>query len=362
MTSEPLLTREEFVRRVFARDGHACVVCGAHASDGVRLDAHHIIERRLFPDQGYYLSNGATLCDRGQEGCHWKAESTLISVEDLRRLCGIKARIVPPNMYADLEHTYDKWGNLVLPSGQRTRGPLFEDGSVQKVLAPVLHLFTDRVKYPRTYHLPFSPGATEDDRVLPDCSVFEGREVVVTRKMDGENTTCYPDAGLHARSIDGRHHFTRTHAKRFWSERAHDLPPGWRLCGENLYQVHSLRYDNLPGYLLGFSIWNEANICLSWDETLEWFELLSVPCVPVLWRGVFDEAAIRALHRSPDDDDRHEGYVVRLADAFAYRDFHRAVAKFVRPGHVQTTRHWRQGWRDDPNGLAPSPDGLARVS
>lgn len=61
-----LLTRDEFRRAVFARDGYRCAACGARPSDialVVDLDAHHIMERRLFPDGGYYLDNGATLCD-----------------------------------------------------------------------------------------------------------------------------------------------------------------------------------------------------------------------------------------------------------------------------------------------------------
>ena len=35
-----------------------------------------------------------------------------------------------------------------------------------------------------------------------------------------------------------------------------------------------------------------------------------------------------------------EGYVVRLAGRFAYADFARSVAKWVRSGHVQTDQHW----------------------
>ena len=81
------------------------------------------------------------------------------------------------------------------------RGELFGDESVQKILDSVLCEFTTRVKYPRTWHLPWSPGATADDRVLDSVSHFYGREIVVTTKMDGECTTMYSDF-LHARSID----------------------------------------------------------------------------------------------------------------------------------------------------------------
>jgi hypothetical protein len=48
-----------------------------------------------------------------------------------------------------------------------------------------------RVRYPRTPHLPWSPGATDDDERILDASALEGREVVVTEKLDGETTTLY---------------------------------------------------------------------------------------------------------------------------------------------------------------------------
>ena len=49
----------------------------------------------------------------------------------------------------------------------------------------------ERVKYPRTYHLPYSKGYTSDDKVLTSDNQFQTMDVVVTEKMDGENTTIY---------------------------------------------------------------------------------------------------------------------------------------------------------------------------
>jgi len=43
---------------------------------------------------------------------------------------------------------------------------------------------TDRVKYPRTMHLPWSPGLQNDDRVIKSLDRLIGRTVVVTEKMD----------------------------------------------------------------------------------------------------------------------------------------------------------------------------------
>ena len=94
-TSE-VLTREAFRGSVFLRDGYRCVLCGR----GAPIDAHHIIERRLWDDGGYYLENGATLCDDryGSIGCHKKAEQTVISCDEISAAAGIR-RILCRTIY-----------------------------------------------------------------------------------------------------------------------------------------------------------------------------------------------------------------------------------------------------------------------
>jgi hypothetical protein len=324
-----LLTREEFRDAVFGRDRHVCVFCRQPA-----VDAHHILERRLWPDGGYYLENGVAVCAEHHLSC----ERTEISVAEVRRACGLDSACLPPQLEAS--QAYDKWGNPELPNGQRLKGELFFDENVQKTLAGAgkLSLFAPWVKYPRTYHLPWSPGRGTDDRVLVSLASFAESEVVATEKMDGENTTLYSDH-THARSLDSRSHPARDWLKQYWSGFARDIPPGWRICGENLYARHSLSYCALPSYFLGFSIWNERNVALSWDETLEWFSLLRIEPVPLLYRGAFDESRLRAL-ASPAQTLAREGYVVRVAGEIPYAAFRRSVAKFVRAGHVQTSEHW----------------------
>lgn len=336
-----LLTRDEFRTQVFERDKGRCVVCGEPA-----VDAHHILERRLFPDGGYYLDNGASVC--GQ--CHINCEATVLSVEELRQHAKISRAVLPPQLDAD--GCYDKWGNPVLANGQRLRGELFQDENVQKILkvGGVLGLFTTWVKYPRTYHLPWSPGVGSDDRIIEDLSHFTGEEVVVTEKMDGECTTLYRDH-WHARSVDSKSHPTRSWVANYWGGIAQDIPEGWRVCGENLYATHSIKYSDLRSYFLGFSLWDDRNFCRGWDETQEWFSLLGIESVPVLYRGRFDERRIKALSEDPRLKDRghHEGYVVRLAAAFPASRFRHAVAKYVRADHVQTSGDWLNRGRFETN-------------
>jgi len=171
-----LLTRDQFRESVFSRDNNLCVICGEKAQD-----AHHILERRLFPDEGYYIDNGASLCG----SCHLEAESTEISCDEIREKAGIKNVVLPPHLYRD--NIYTKWGDIILPNKQRVKGELFFDESVQKIIKPYLDLYCQYVKYPRTYHCPWSPGLTKDDKVHPNMDYFQDKEIVVTIKMDGEN-------------------------------------------------------------------------------------------------------------------------------------------------------------------------------
>lgn len=191
-------------------------------------------------------------------------------------------------------------------------------------------------KYPGTPHLPWSQAVTEDDVRVQSVSIFERSEVVVTEKMDGENTTLYNDY-LHARSLDSRNHLSRNWVKQWHASIASDIPPQWRICGENLYARHSVAYDDLVSYFYGFSVWNDQGQCCDWDETLYWFSLLGIQPVPVLYRGVWNEKIIRDI---TVDTSKQEGYVVRTVAAFAYDKFDQHIAKWVRKGHVQTDKHW----------------------
>jgi len=324
--------RDIFRESVFQRDNHKCVVCGEPAQD-----AHHIIERRLFDDGGYYIDNGASLCGLH----HIEAEKTILDAQQLRDIIGINKIILPKGFHKD--NRYDKWGNIILPNGQRMKGELFYDESVQKVLSEVLYLFTDYVKYPRTKHFTWSESINKDDDVLYDLSVFEDKNVIVTEKMDGENATIYPNGYFHARSVTGNSHPSQSWLKNFVQGFCFDIPTGWRICGENLYARHSIKYNDLESYFQVFSIWNEHNECIKWDEMLEYCELLGLTPVPILWQGIFDQDEIHQAFLNKRN--ASEGYVVRLEEKFHYTEFQTSIAKYVRANHITEERHnWRMKW------------------
>lgn len=193
-------------------------------------------------------------------------------------------------------------------------------------------------KYPRTYHLPYSLGMTSDDKVLSDDSIFTDKKVVVTIKMDGENTTISKNK-VYARSIDSKHEWYHSWLLNYASNIQYNIHNNERICGEYLYCKHSIKYTNLPSYFMGFSVWND-NICYSWDDTISLFNFLDITPVPWLYRGIYNREIIENIFHDVINSGE-EGIVVRNLDSFIYDDFAKNVAKCVRPNHVQTDTHWK---------------------
>jgi hypothetical protein len=325
-----LLSRTDFRERALARDRGNCVICRAPATA-----VHHIVERALFDDGGYYLENAASLCDQH----HLDAEYTTLSCDALREAAGIETVCLPEHLAIVDGEQYDKWGNPFFRNGHKYRGEMWWEPSCQRALAAggVLADFSPYCPYPRTMHLPWSPELQNDDRRITNLDFLQGREVVATLKMDGEGSSLYRH-GCHARSLDSRHHESRSWVKRFHASLGHEIPEDWRLCGENMYALHTLPYSDLESFFYLFNIW-EKSACLSWDDTVAYGKLLGLTMVQELYRGPWDEKLLRALGRDLDSS-RHEGYVVRVTDSIRAGDWRRAAAKFVRKDHVGTSPHW----------------------
>ncbi|NVO57238.1 RNA ligase family protein [Rhodobacteraceae bacterium B1Z28] len=193
-------------------------------------------------------------------------------------------------------------------------------------------------KYGRTFHLPQSPGATSDDKIMSDVgALVAADEVIFTEKMDGENTTIHSD-GCHPRSIDARYHSSRDWMKAFAAGISPQLAEDERIVGEYLFARHSIAYSELPTYFLGFA-WIKRDVVQPWDATLSRFADLNIAPVPVLYRGLFSEDAVSDVI-SDLDLSSQEGFVVRVTTAFADKDMPTHLAKYVREGHVQSETHW----------------------
>jgi hypothetical protein len=193
-------------------------------------------------------------------------------------------------------------------------------------------------KYGRTFHLPASPGVGSDDKIIQDLTHLNGaEEVVFTEKMDGENTTVFA-GGCHARSPDSGYHASRDWMKAYAAGISPSLSGDERIVGEYLFAKHSVAYDDLSSYFLGFA-WIVNNECQGWDDTVGRFEELGVKSVPVLHRGRFNDAAIKSVLARLDLRNQ-EGFVVRTVSSFVEGDMATHVAKYVREGHVQSDTHW----------------------
>ncbi len=101
-----------------------------------------------------------------------------------------------------------------------------------------------RYKYPRTPHLPWSSG-TSDDITSTTLPWADDTEVVVLEKLDGECTSIYPDGYMHARSTTYSPHPSRDRLKARAPMLAMGLSEGEILLGENLYAQHSIHYTDL---------------------------------------------------------------------------------------------------------------------
>jgi hypothetical protein len=205
-------------------------------------------------------------------------------------------------------------------------------------------------KYPRTYHLPWSPGTTSDDRISKSVESLIKKEIVITEKLDGSNTSI-TKSGVYGRSHAD---FTRNpwdvKSWEIWNLIKNDLSDGVYLFGEGMYGIHSIEYTNLTSYFYIFGV-RDNNIWVSWDAVEEYSYLLDLPTAPVLFKGkVESEKELKELTEGLVSQPsalggKREGIVIRNADMFHNDDFAQNVMKWVRKGHVQTTTHWTRDWK-----------------
>lgn len=205
-------------------------------------------------------------------------------------------------------------------------------------------------KYNRTYHLPWSPGSTSDDKISQDVSSLIGIDIVITEKLDGENTGMTKD-GVYARSHAAFTTSAWSREVRMIHQRIkNDLSDGVFLFGENMEGIHSIEYNNLTSYFYIFGV-RDNNIWIPWESVEEYAFLLDLPTAPVLFKGVVNsEKELKDLTESLVKQESKlggviEGVVVRNADMFHNDDFAENVMKWVRKGHVQTDVHWTRNWK-----------------
>lgn len=150
--------------------------------------------------------------------------------------------------------------------------------------------------------------------------------------------TLYSDY-YHNRSINTSYHPAFDWIKRYHAELSVNIPNGIRICGEYLYNTHSISYDNLESYFYGFSVW-DGDKCLSWEDTLEWFKLLDITPVPTIAENIGYHEKLLTMIGEDIVNQGKEGIVVRNRDSFLIDKFSQNLAKYVRANHVTTSEHW----------------------
>ena len=206
-------------------------------------------------------------------------------------------------------------------------------------------------KYNRTFHLPWSPGATNDDKIASSVEYLLKTPIVITEKMDGSNTSLESE-GCFARTHSGPpSHPSFDGLKALHAQIKHDIPSNFQLFGEWCYARHSIEYSALPDYFLLFGIRELGAIggdyWYSWEDVENFALLYNLETVPVLYKGaVASEKELKELVESFMNQPSkcggiREGVVVRVYDQFIDESFSNCVMKCVRANHVQTSEHWK---------------------
>lgn len=321
--------RDAFRKSVFARDRNTCIVpsCNKPA-----VDAHHIIERRLWTDDtekgGYLIDNGASLCEEH----HKLAERNALSPHVLRMWARITHRVLPKQL--DPDNDYNKWGEVLKP--------------LKKI-----YLYKDAVKYPSSSFFDFSPNLVHARETNPLVNPNEliGYEVVITTKMDGSNITM-TNKYIAARNGTDARHRSFDYCKSIHASICHLIPDHIQIFGEWLYAKHSIHYIDelkLKSYLQIFGLYDQKHhVFLGWDEVEKMSKKIGYPTVPVLAKRTFTDKHqfIAEITRIGEEQiaNGQEGIVVRSIYPFHYSQFPTYLAKYVRAHHVQKgSKHWKSG-------------------
>ena len=213
----------------------------------------------------------------------------------------------------------------------------------------------NNTKYPRTYHFPFSPGATSDDKIVDEgwFEYLKGKELVITEKLDGSNTAIM-QSGVYSRShaapsVNEWDEYLFKHGGIFDKVKPL-ISEDEIIYGENMYAVHSIEYEHLPDYFFVFNIRNSEEY-YSWSEIEEMCEITGLKHVPLLNRAVFNKpedlqtTILELMKNGSTFGNTIEGVVVRVAERFPIQNFKHNVIKYVRANHVQTDVHWTKNWK-----------------
>ena len=210
----------------------------------------------------------------------------------------------------------------------------------------------DFFKFPSTPHLALLGNAdVRDDKVMTasEQSEFLCHELVVEEKIDGANLGISFDSDGNIRA-QNRGAYLELPGSRQWKRLSEWLAPRtetffehlldrYILFGEWSYAKHTVFYNRLPDWFLGFDIYDrETGRFLSCSRRDEFFRTIRICPVPTIRCGYFTLSELsELLLQSMLGDHPAEGIYLRsdLGGWLVQR------AKLVRPAFIQSIeQHW----------------------
>jgi hypothetical protein len=227
-------------------------------------------------------------------------------------------------------------------------------------------------KFPSTPHLAMTDGVDiRQDKVLSESErrVFLRQELVVEEKIDGANLglSFDPEGEIRAQNrgayltLPGKGQWKKLDA---WLAPRTDLlfsllSDRFILFGEWCYARHSILYERLPDWFVGFDVYDRsAQQFLACSPRNELLQKAGIVRAPMLASGRFTHAEIKnMLVLSKFSSQPAEGLYLR-ADM---NEWLAGRAKFVRPAFVQSLeQHWSRSSLI-PNKLHPGKNALVRA-
>jgi len=210
----------------------------------------------------------------------------------------------------------------------------------------------DFFKFPSTPHLVLLGDVeVRGDKVMSESvrNDFLRHELVVEEKVDGANLGISFDAEGNIRA-QNRGAYLHLPSTGQWKKLAEWLAPRtdaffqqltdrYILFGEWCYAQHSVVYDRLPDWFLGFDIYDKSTArffsCTRRDEI---FRTIDISQVPKVDRGHFTlEELSELLSQSQLSDKPAEGLYLR----FDQGEWLVQRAKLVRPAFIRSVeQHW----------------------
>lgn len=204
------------------------------------------------------------------------------------------------------------------------------------------------MKYPRIAHVPFS-NITDPDDIISDKNIF-GMEWILTEKLDGSQMGIqFINNVLEARnrntkllsgSMDSQFHILPQWINKNYAALWDMLENRYIMFGEWLFHVHTVRYNALPDWFIGFDLYDKfTNDFIPFFKGRQYMRLHGISFVPVIDVVTLKDKKhlLSYITRSNFGCEEMEGIVLHSSDG-KYR-FKYVTARFKKS--VDESMHWR---------------------